>query len=212
MIGGPRLWRAELPCALKKAQAMSGHSTSNTSCLSGVPNRDDCGGVEPYFRLEKGCSHKGTCGFDITREIARIARRAKRAVVREIENGPFEFDLLVIKDALHSLQAASELQRKRKSVRSGRRPGTDGSTADSVADRRVLAPYINDAIKVLKLRARCELDAEMQAAPVLVFAGHRIPWKDFYFEYPDYFGVAYNMNPPMHVRALGRGGGRTTRS
>ena len=148
---------------------------------------DGIGVVEPYFRLKAGSSHSGTCDFHIKCEIAEIVRKSKRAVVREREHGGYEFDLLVVRDALRAWQSPAVSAEKHKSERSSRTHAHNGRQTLSVADREALKPYINDAMKVLKLRARCGSNTEMQAALVLRFREHRISWSEFYYEHKNYF-------------------------
>ena len=139
------------------------------------------GTVDPYFRLKRGCSHTKSCPFGLKYELAKIVRSSKRSVVRRLENGGFEFDLLVIRDVLRRSLPSP------KSAGSGKAHGSARAQADPAADRNALKPYINDAMKVLRLCARCDSNAEMQAALVLMFAGKRISWDEFYYVHRNYF-------------------------
>lgn len=95
---------------------------------------------------------------------------------------PYELRLLAVRKALEQLR---DLVEQKKHPKSSTAPASKDKIYLEAETR--LGAYINSAARVLKVRAICEENAEIEAALQLVFDGVRLPWSDFYFEDSEYF-------------------------
>lgn len=142
---------------------------------------DDIVAVEPFFRLNKGQIHSDSCNHNVHGQVAIIARESDGDVLAAIQGNRYELRLLAIKKTLEQLR--SDVMRQK--VDQDRL----GATSEKVyveAEGR-LGAYINSAKRVLKVRAVCEENAEIENFLVLAFDGVRVPWADFYFDDADLF-------------------------
>lgn len=143
---------------------------------------DDRVFVEPYFRLRPDHKHELDCPHNVEGQIEVIARKSNPDVLSAIKGNRFELRLLAVQQAIKQLR---ELKANGSS-----KPG--GSLSDAKdkhyleAEER-LNSYINSAARVLKVRAVCIENKEIEDVLQLVFDGVRIPWNEFFFEYDNYF-------------------------
>lgn len=143
---------------------------------------EDVVAVEPFFRLLKGHKHRVGCDYDITGQIAIIARESDGDILAAIEGNQFELRLLAVKKALDQLRAAAQQKKETDPDRPTITPDKEYLSGETR-----LCAYINSAKRVLKVRAVCEEHAEIEDVLTLAFDGVRVPWSDFYFEDDDYF-------------------------
>lgn len=143
---------------------------------------EDIVAVAPFFRLLKSYKHREGCDYDITGQIAVIARESEGDVLAAIEDNRFELRLLAVKKALDQLRAAAQ----QKKDPNPDRPTTT-TEKEYLPGETKLGAYINSAKRVLKVRAVCDEHAEIEDVLSLAYDGVRVPWSDFYFEDNDYF-------------------------
>ena len=134
--------------------------------------------VRAFFRLSQGKKHREDCPYNITAQIEIIARNSE-GWIKKSEKGKWTFRLLLNKDP----SAPGITQPGKNSSEVG--SGNVGTTYQKKEGEK-LDPYIHTAQRVLKLRRRCESQAEMAKELVLNFEGEEISWSDFYFERGNY--------------------------
>ena len=142
--------------------------------IAHVRERDDKPILVPaYFRLRPNGRHEEGCRHAVSGTIRTIANESKD-LIESIRSGHYRLRLVMVRDALRKTG--------KKTPRTGSEPG---GRSDKTYQRSpsMLPAYINSARRVLKLRALCDADDEMEAHLQLIFEGNTIvPWSQFYFE------------------------------
>jgi hypothetical protein len=138
--------------------------------------------VEQHFRRKQKQEHSETCRYNVPGQVKIIARESESGLFAAIQGNRYELRLLAVKQALEKLR---ELDQKKRDSHSDVIQGTV-EKAYVEAEKR-LGSYINSAQRVLKLRASCEDNSDIEDALHLVFDGVYLSWNNFYFEHEDYF-------------------------
>jgi hypothetical protein len=144
--------------------------------------------VLAIFRLAPKKRHSEGCPHNLEGELKIIARQSERRFLRAIARGRYEFRLLA-----PPTSRTFEPEEPQNWPRTGRGQRLDEE--DRRAERNKiylpaktqLSAYINCAMTVVQLRARCEADADLEGLLQLKFGSQSIEWRNFYFEYEDYF-------------------------
>jgi hypothetical protein len=142
---------------------------------------EDIVDVDPFFRLIKEQAHSDTCRYNVHGQIAIIARESDGDVLAAILGNRYELRLLAIKKTLEQLQLTVARQKADQD-----RPGTS-TEKNYIETEGRLGAYINSAMRVLKVRAVCEENIDIESVLVLAFDGVRVSWADFYFDDSDLF-------------------------
>ena len=138
--------------------------------------------VNPFFRLKKGYIHSSECQYNIKGQIKIIVRESEGDILAYLESGRFELRLLAVKKAIKELQEIAN-----KKIADSNESISHAKEKEYVRSKTKLNSYINDAQRVLKVRAFCEDNTEIENVLELVFDGVRLSWCDFYYEDEDYF-------------------------
>lgn len=153
--------------------------------------------VPPFFRLNAKQQHQAHCPFDVVGQVTTIVRESDPSIdglFRKISARGFEMRLLAVKA---SFDAVTQLARV--STPQGQAPAGTAPDRQFIAAEKTLGAYINSAMRVLKVRAALEHDAEIEDALHLVFDNMRIPWDEFYFERQDYFAMHHRVSKATHA-------------
>ncbi|WP_419810426.1 hypothetical protein [Bacterioplanoides sp.] len=165
---------------------------------------DDTVTVSACFKLKRGNVHKTDCPFDLTEKVTIVARESSPAVLSKNESGKYELRLLAVKEAIFGLRDIENKESKSNNPESRPKVGKE-----YVKSKKQLSSYLSTARQVLKIRAQCEDNREVEDNLELVFNGNRVHWKDFYFMDQDYFRCYTNLqratiNIPIAIQGLVR--------
>lgn len=131
--------------------------------------------VRAFFRLQANGAHGPNCRFGVDKQIVELARTSD-GLVESIQKNRYRMRLVAVTE---ELKAAAK--RPKVNEDSDRTPTASKSYASS-SNR--LSSYINTAQRVLKLRAMCDEDDDIEQHLELVFAGNTVVgWSQFYFEH-----------------------------
>jgi hypothetical protein len=157
---------------------------------------DDPVAVEAFFRLNPKQRHAAQCTYNVAGQITTIVRESDASIeglFQALAGNRFEIRLLAVKKSINEL---TQLTRDKQL--------TDNDTPIGHTDRlhtpaeKKLGAYINSAMRVLKVRAALEEHTEIESTLQLVFDGMRLPWRDFYSEYDDYFRCHHAVTDATH--------------
>ncbi|MBF8776268.1 MULTISPECIES: hypothetical protein [Pseudomonas putida group] len=150
--------------------------------------------VPGYFRLMPKRAHAPSCQHGVDEEINKIAK-VSEDLIESLEHDKYRLRLVMIQEALGA-ETSKPKQGDGDRAKAGRtyssRPGH-------------LPAYINSANRVLKLRAMCESNAEMEQHLELVFEGNvTVSWDQFYFDQDRHMHAyhAVSQNTVQHPIAL----------
>ncbi len=143
---------------------------------------DDIVAVEPFFRLQNGHKHNPTCRYNVHDQITIIAKESEGDIFAALQGNRYELRLLAVNKALEHLR---DQARQKNSADFATVAGASEKIYIDAEKR--LGAYINSAQRVLKVRAACLDNSEIEDVLQLVFDGVRLPWSDFYFEDDHYF-------------------------
>lgn len=147
---------------------------------------DQASHVGAFFRLHANGEHGPNCRFGVHKQIVELASTSN-GLIESVKKNLFRMRLVAVTEELKA---------------SAKRPKDDGDdekTATSskryASSASQLSAYINTAQRVLKLRALCDEDDEIEQHLELVFAGNTsVSWKEFYFEHARQMAAHYIMS------------------
>lgn len=127
--------------------------------------------VQGYFRLLPNGTHASNCRFGVDAEITEIASTSED-LIESIQHNRYRMRLVMIKEALE--KGGRDFDEK---------AGTRATSGRTYArNPNLLSSYINSASRVLKLRALCDSDQEIEQHLELIFEGNvTVAWSEFYF-------------------------------
>lgn len=154
--------------------------------------------VKSFFRLKKHKMHAVDCPHDVLGQVKIIARESDPSILAGINAGQYDFRLLAVRKAINDLKIE-----ERKWLNSQDRE--PAKQKEYLKAQQRLSGYLNSAARVLKLRAACEENSQIEEFIKLSFDGVKLSWKDFYYEDEDYFRCLTNVKKatvavPMAVK------------
>jgi hypothetical protein len=157
------------PLNCERCDATVSHVGSFTRDCYDQPSR-----VRAFFRLQAKGEHGPHCRFGVDKQIVELAKTSD-GLLESVQKNRYRMRLVAVKEELQA---------------SARRPKDDGDRKTTNASKRYspssgrLSAYINTAQRVLKLRALCDEDDDIEQHLELVFAGNTVvAWNQFYFEH-----------------------------
>ncbi|MBR7791685.1 hypothetical protein KDM87_03690 [Undibacterium sp. FT147W] len=167
------------------------------------PERNGRSVVVPhYFKLKKNVVHQDTCTFNVLGQVKTIAAaESTPEFIGQFNNGVYELRLLL-----------PEENDKKREVDSKLSEGADATEARPVTEKKYVSvgrlnAYLNTAARVMKLRAFCEENSEIENHLILKFGTSKVFWKDFFFEIADYkrlYRILGKMTDPYPVAVSGK--------
>lgn len=130
--------------------------------------------VRAFFRLQANGAHGPSCRFGVDKQIVELASTSD-GLVESVQKNRFRMRLVAVTEELKATA------KRPKENDGGERTPTASRTYTPSSNR--LSSYINTAQRVLRLRAMCDEDADIEEHLELVFAGNTVGWNQFYFEH-----------------------------
>jgi hypothetical protein len=128
--------------------------------------------VPGYFRLKPKGAHAAHCDYGVDEEIEKIAKSSED-LIESIQRDKYRLRLVMIQEAL-----AGNAGKPRQGDGERRQGGRTYTSNPAL-----LPACVNSANRVLKLRALCASNEEMEQHLELVFEGNTtVSWDQFYFE------------------------------
>lgn len=138
--------------------------------------------VEHYFKLKQKHVHDDECSHNIKALIETAVSNADPGAVQQLRKGVYELRLMFpesYKTAPPSKPQLPSLAPSKESQSQGRKFVSNGK----------LNSYLNTAERILKVRAYCEENQDIEEHLVLSFGGRKVRWSDFYIEQDEYSSV-----------------------
>ncbi|GLO40974.1 hypothetical protein PPUN15366_26190 [Pseudomonas putida] len=157
------------PLICERCDAAVSHVGSFTRNCYDNPSK-----VSAFFRLHANGTHGPNCRFGVDKQIIELASTSD-GLVESIQKNRFRMRLVAVTEELKTSA------RRVKEDDSADRPPTASKSYTPSSNR--LSSYINTAQRVLRLRAMCDGDADIEQHLELVFAGNTVGWHQFYFEH-----------------------------
>ena len=169
------------PLHCERCDSMVSHVASFTRDYYDLPSR-----VRAFFRLQAGGEHGPNCRFGVDRQIVELASTSE-GLIESVQKNRYRMRLVAVKDALQ---------------KSATRPKDDGAEERTPSTSRHYTPnsgrltaYINTAQRVLKLRALCDEDHDIEEHLELVFARNTtVAWNQFYFDHARQMAAHYTVS------------------
>jgi hypothetical protein len=147
---------------------------------------DQASRVRAFFRLQANGEHGPNCRFGVDKQVVELASTSD-GLVESVHKNRYRMRLVALTEELKA---------------SAKRPkDDDDEERASNASKRYastsnrLSAYINTAQRVLKLRALCDEDHEIEQHLELVFAGNTsVSWNEFYFEHARQMAAHYTVS------------------
>lgn len=165
------------PLKCERCDATVNHVNAFTRDCYDKPSR-----VRAFFRLQANGQHGPNCRFGVDKQIVELASTSD-GLVESIQKNRFRMRLVAVTEELKA---------------SARRPKDDDEENPPNTSKRYtsnsnrLTSYLNTAQRVLKLRALCDEDHEIEQHLELVFAGNTsVAWSEFYFEHARQMAAHY---------------------
>ncbi|MES3710369.1 hypothetical protein QC590_19315 [Pseudomonas putida] len=131
--------------------------------------------VGAFFRLQANGEHGPNCRFGVQRQILELAATSD-GLVESVQKNRFRMRLVAVTEELKARA------KRPTDDEDGQKTPNASKGYTSTANR--LTTYLNTAQRVLKLRALCDEDHEIEEHLELVFAGSNpIAWSEFYFDH-----------------------------
>lgn len=147
---------------------------------------DQSSRVSAFFRLHANGEHGPNCRFGVHKQIVELARTSN-GLIESVKKNLFRMRLVAVTE---ELKASAE---RPKEDDGDEKTATSSKRYASSSNR--LSAYINTAQRVLKLRALCDEDDEIEQHLELVFAGNTpVSWKEFYFEHARQMAAHYTVS------------------
>lgn len=159
----------EEPLNCERCDATVSHVNSFTRNCYDNPSK-----VSAFFRLHANEMHAPNCRFGVDKQIVELASTSD-GLVESIQKNRFRMRLVAVTEELKA-----SARRPKEDDDDERTPTTSKSYAPT-SNR--LSSYINTAQRVLRLRAMCDEDDDIEQHLELVFAGNTVSWNQFYFEH-----------------------------
>lgn len=158
------------PLNCEKCDATVSHVPSFTKNHYDKPST-----VRAFFRLLAHGEHGPDCRFGVDKQVVELARTSE-GLIESVQKNRYRMRLVAVKEALKAIakQPKDDDDQEKPSTTSKRYAPSPGQ----------LAAYINTAQRVLKLRALCDEDDQIEEHLELVFAKDKVvTWNEFYFEH-----------------------------
>ena len=157
------------PLICERCDATVSHVGSFTRNCYDNPSK-----VSAFFRLHVNGTHGPNCRFGVDKQIIELASTSD-GLVESIQKNRFRMRLVAVTEELKT-----SARRVKEDDSSDKTPTASKSYTPS-SNR--LSSYINTAQRVLRLRAMCDEDTDIEQHLELVFAGNTVGWNQFYFEH-----------------------------
>lgn len=157
------------PLKCERCDATVSHVRSFTRDCYDQPSR-----VRAFFRLQAKGEHGPHCRFGVDKQLVELAKTSD-GLLESVQQNRYRMRLVAVKDELQASIGRPKDDDDKKTTNASKRysPGSGR-----------LSAYINTAQRVLKLRALCDEDHDIEQYLELVFAGNTVvAWNQFYFEH-----------------------------
>ena len=175
----------EEPLNCERCDATVSHVGSFTRNCYDNPSK-----VGAFFRLHANGMHAPNCRFGVDKQIVELASTSD-GLVESIQKNRFRMRLVAVTE---ELKASA---RRPKEDDGGERLPTASKSYAPTSNR--LSSYINTAQRVLRLRAMCDEDDDIEQHLELVFAGNTVSWNQFYFEHARQMEAHYAVSQRARV-------------
>lgn len=139
--------------------------------------------VRAFFRLQANGTHGPNCRFGVDKQIVELASTSD-GLVESVQKNRYRMRLVAVTEEL------KESARRPKEDDDGESRPTASKRYTPTSNR--LSSYINTAQRVLRLRALCDEDDDIEQYLELVFAGNTtVGWNQFYFEHARQMAAHY---------------------
>lgn len=149
----------------------------------------------------KDSDHETSCSYNATGKLKLIiASQSDPDFLSSLDEGKHELRLQLLHNALGSAD------RFVKAIhQTGSQTQDEHIRTDYIRTDRKLDGYLRTTMDILKLRERCEEDAELSGTLLLRLGSRKITWRQFYFEqnrYEDAWGMLRKAKPSAHPFAI----------
>ncbi|UVL01140.1 hypothetical protein [Pseudomonas sp. B21-048] len=168
------------PLHCERCDVTVSHVPSYTKDYYDKPSR-----VRAFFRLQSNGAHGPNCRFGVDKEIIEVAKTSE-GLVESVQKNRYRMRLVAVKEELES-----SARQSRDSA--GDRTPSVSKRYTSTSGR--LSAYINTALRVLKLRALCDEDHDIEQHLELLFEGNTtVAWNQFYFDHARQMAAHYTVS------------------